>query len=146
MTHINPPVTVSTLIVRDGKILVGRRKTKDSACGKFDLPGGFLEAGESLEDAARREVKEETGLDLSMLWYFCSRPSKYFDGRDILCVHFLATTDVMPQESDELCEFEWVNYVPDMAAESDAAAMDARFRIRNERLKLLQGRDDEGDS
>jgi hypothetical protein len=42
-------------------------------------------------------------------------------------------------------KFEWVDHVPEMASESDAAAMAARFRIRDERLKLLQGCDDEGD-
>lgn len=125
VSYVNPQVTVSTLIVRDGKILVGRRK--HAPIWQIDLPGGFLEPNESLEDAARREVQEETGLELYHLVYFTSRPSKYFDGRDILCVHFLAKTDGEPRETDELSHFLWFEpqerCVELMASESDGLAI-----------------------
>lgn len=128
MNWINPPVTVSTLIIRDGKVLVGKRKLADGF-GKYDMPGGFLESGESLETAARREVFEETSIDLTgvRVDYLMSRPSRYPDGREILCVHFMASTNQSPVDSDELCDYEWIDHVPDMSAESDAEAMRRYF-------------------
>lgn len=52
---------VSVAIVRDGKVLLVRRGRAPSK-GLYAFPGGRVEAGESLEEAARRELREETGL------------------------------------------------------------------------------------
>lgn len=67
----NPPTAVDMIIeVYDEKTLTGivliQRKNEPFK-GKWALPGGFQEFGESLEDAAVREAKEETGLDIVLL-------------------------------------------------------------------------------
>jgi len=49
----------------NGRIVVIRRARPPSA-GMWSIPGGRVEAGESLEQAARREVQEETGLDVAV--------------------------------------------------------------------------------
>jgi len=59
----SPRLTVDALIERQGKVLLIRRK-KGPYKGSWALPGGFVEYGESVEEAVRREVKEETNLDL----------------------------------------------------------------------------------
>ena len=59
-----PLVGVGVFIKRDGKYLLGKRKGAHGA-GQWSLPGGHLEGGESFEDCCIREVKEETGLDIS---------------------------------------------------------------------------------
>lgn len=51
------------LVVRDGRVLLVRRAV-EPFLDHWDLPGGFLEAGEAPEDGARREVREETGLSV----------------------------------------------------------------------------------
>lgn len=57
-----PRVTVAGMIFdEEGKILLLRSR---KWFGKFVLPGGHVEFGESLEDALKREVKEETGIDI----------------------------------------------------------------------------------
>lgn len=56
---------VSGLIVRDGKVLLIRRG-KDPFRDHWSLPGGGVEPGETLREAVRREVREETGLDVEV--------------------------------------------------------------------------------
>ena len=50
------------LINKEGKVLIGKRR--GSHAQKYSIPGGHLELGESFEDGATREVKEETDLDV----------------------------------------------------------------------------------
>lgn len=54
-------------VVRDdsGRVLLVRRANEPSR-GLWSIPGGRVEAGESAEEAARREVREETGLDVEV--------------------------------------------------------------------------------
>lgn len=60
-----PVVGVGAVIVRDGRALIVKR-AHEPRKGEWSLPGGMLDLGESLADAARREVKEETGLDVEL--------------------------------------------------------------------------------
>ena len=61
----HPVVGVGAVVVRDGKALIVKR-AHEPRKGEWSLPGGLLELGESLQDAARREIKEETGLDIDV--------------------------------------------------------------------------------
>jgi 8-oxo-dGTP diphosphatase len=59
----SPLVGVGAIIVKDGRVLLvcrGREPMK----GHWTLPGGVLEVGESLTDGVKREVAEETGLEV----------------------------------------------------------------------------------
>jgi len=72
----NPLPTVDVIIELDeGEIVLIRRK--NPPCG-WAIPGGFVDFGESLEDAAIREAKEETGLDIVLLkqLHTYSRPDR----------------------------------------------------------------------
>jgi len=59
----NPRVGVGVIVRRGGKVLLGQRRGTHGA-GTWQFPGGHLDPGESVEDCARREVLEETGLRL----------------------------------------------------------------------------------
>jgi len=63
-TYSNPlPVSVVLLPVDgDGLLLV--RRTQEPAAGQWSLPGGFIETGETWQEAGAREVREETGLTI----------------------------------------------------------------------------------
>jgi 8-oxo-dGTP diphosphatase len=59
-----PRIGVAAIILRDGKVLLGRRLSESHGGGSWQFPGGHLEAFEEIEDCAAREVEEETGLRL----------------------------------------------------------------------------------
>ncbi len=56
-----PILAVSAAIIRDGRVLVARRN-RGPAHGVWTLPGGVVEAGETLSEALIREIAEETSL------------------------------------------------------------------------------------
>ncbi len=58
-----PFLAVSAAIIRDGKVLVVRR-ARNPALHLYTLPGGAVEAGETLMQAVTREVREETSLEV----------------------------------------------------------------------------------
>jgi 8-oxo-dGTP diphosphatase len=64
-----PLVGVAVIVLREGKVLLGRRKNAHGA-GTWALPGGHLEFFESIEDCARREVAEETGIQIGNILPF----------------------------------------------------------------------------
>ncbi len=59
--RLHPKIGCGVFVIKDGKVLMGKRKTKHG-CGQWASPGGHLEYGEELEECAKREVEEETGL------------------------------------------------------------------------------------
>lgn len=61
--HRNPLPTVDIIIEHGGGVVLIRRKNEPIG---WAMPGGFVDYGESLEDAARREAREETGLDVKL--------------------------------------------------------------------------------
>lgn len=68
--------TVAFITNENGDLLVCRR-AKEPAEGTLDLPGGFVDSGETGEEAIIREVKEETALEISALRYLFSLPNVY---------------------------------------------------------------------
>jgi mutator protein MutT len=58
-----PIIGVGAVIIKDGKILLEKRKNEPGK-GKWSIPGGLVELGESVEQTVMREVKEETGLEV----------------------------------------------------------------------------------
>jgi len=56
-------VGIGVFIIKDGKFLMQKRQGSHGS-GSWSVPGGHLEFGESFEETARREVKEETNLEI----------------------------------------------------------------------------------
>ena len=61
----NPALTVDTIILENDKIILIKRLNNPFK-NHWAIPGGFVEYGEKVEDAAVREAKEETGLDIEL--------------------------------------------------------------------------------
>ena len=75
--YLNAAAAVAAIIIDEkGKILFTRRAAEPHA-GMLDLPGGFLELGETAEQAVIRELKEELNLEIENLKYFSSSANVY---------------------------------------------------------------------
>jgi 8-oxo-dGTP diphosphatase len=58
-----PILAVSAAIIRDGRVFIARR-ARGPALGVWTMPGGMVEAGETLAEALKREIVEETSMDI----------------------------------------------------------------------------------
>lgn len=63
-----PLLAASVAVFRDGKALIATR-TKNPGAGVWSLPGGLVEAGETLEQAALRELMEEVGVEARIVGF-----------------------------------------------------------------------------
>jgi NAD+ diphosphatase len=101
-----PRVTpaVITLIERGDRILLARGHA--FAPGRFGIIAGFVEPGESLEDAVRREAREEAGIALGRVDYFASQPWPFPHG---IMLGFRAShlSGEISLDDGELAEADW---------------------------------------
>ncbi|MDL2242017.1 NUDIX domain-containing protein [Bacteroidales bacterium OttesenSCG-928-L03] len=83
--YFNVAASVAAFIVDDqGRLLVARR-AHEPAQGTLDLPGGFVDPGDTLETAILREIMEETHLHLARPVYLFSLPNTYhYSGINVL--------------------------------------------------------------
>ena len=106
------------ILEKEGKILLGLRHPDpdkaDSAfrsSGEWCLPGGKLEWGESFEDGAKRETKEETGITISnpkvISVHNCKNEHAHFVTVGLLAHEWEGEAKVM--EPDEITEWQWFN-------------------------------------
>ena len=109
-----PRVGVGAVVLHEGRVLLVRRG-RAPALGLWSVPGGLVELGETTVDAARREVEEETGLDVRIagLVGVLDRVTRDADGRvryHWVLVDYLA----YPQSNDSItagsdaAEVRWV--------------------------------------
>ena len=97
-----PRVGVGAVVLDAGRVLLVRRG-KPPLAGKWSLPGGMLELGETTAEAARREVAEECGLQIRVgeLAGILDRVVRDAEGR--IRYHWVLVDYVATVESGELC-------------------------------------------
>ena len=105
ISYANSAPAVQALVVRDGRVLLARRD-RDPGAGKWDLPGGFLEEGEDPLAGLRRELLEETALEIEPVSYLGAFVEPYFN-RYVLGLTWLvaAVGDACP--ADDVAEVRW---------------------------------------
>ncbi len=95
----NPVPTVDAIIEIGGKIVLVERRNPPHG---WALPGGFVDYGETLEDAVRREAFEETGLRITLKGQFHTYSKPDRDPRlHTISTVFLATAEGCPTGGDD---------------------------------------------
>lgn len=107
---------VIVLVTRGGRCLLGRQPAWDA--GVYATLAGFVEPGESLEDAVRREVLEETGVRLGAVRYHSSQPWP-FPSSLMIGFHAEAETEEIRLDDEELEDARW--FTPREITEGAAA-------------------------
>ena len=107
--YANPCSATAAFIINDRQEMLVVRRGKEPAKGTLDLPGGFVDMGETVEEGMKREIKEETGLDVHDIQYLFSSPNVYmYSG---MGVHTLDMDFLVPLHGD----------IPTITAADDAA-------------------------
>lgn len=103
-------VTVDSLVIQSGKILLVKRAASLSEGGKYALPGGFLERDETTLQGALRELKEETGYDgrHGQLFAICDQPNRPREDRqNVTFIYVFEVGDRTGQADAEITTVEW---------------------------------------
>jgi 8-oxo-dGTP pyrophosphatase MutT (NUDIX family) len=102
---LDPKLAAAVVIARDDRILLGRRGPHTRNPGTWSFPAGFVDRGDEVEAAAMREVREETGLTvtLSPILDLISHEG------DTTVLAVYAATSIIGQEraGDDLVELAW---------------------------------------
>ena len=112
--YANPCSATAAFIVNDNDEMLVVRRAKEPAMGTLDLPGGFVDMGETVEEGMIREIKEETGLDVTNIQYLFSSPNVYvYSGMGVhtLDMDYLARVpgdSVAVKAADDAAEALWI--------------------------------------
>ena len=108
----NAATAVGALIIKDDHLLTGIRANAPDK-GKLDLPGGFVDPDESLEEALARELEEELSISATSMDYFSSGSNRYHYNQveyktcDAFFICHIEDYKTM-QASDDISEYRWV--------------------------------------
>jgi len=109
-----PEVSVGGLILnKDGEVLLVRSH-KWPGVNKYTMPGGHIEIGETIEEALKREVKEEVGLEVEPIEFLTFQEAifskEFFKPKHFIFLDFLCKAKKSDVELDgnELQEYLWV--------------------------------------
>ena len=106
-----PKVGVAVIVLKDDRILIGKRMSGVGK-GTWALPGGKLEFGESWEECAKRELKEETGIEVKNLSfvYVTNDITPEYNNTHYITIFMkgeYASGEVSVNEPDKIAEFQW---------------------------------------
>jgi 8-oxo-dGTP diphosphatase len=108
-----PKVGLGVVIVKDGKVLLGKRKNAHGE-GTWGFPGGHLEFGESYEDCARRETTEEADITIKNIRFVTATNDVFVEeDKHYITVYMLADYDsgeIKNMEPYKLESWEWFTW------------------------------------
>lgn len=107
--YANPAPTASAVVHDGGNRLLLARRAGDPGEGRWDLLGGFMDEGEEPLETLRRELREETGLEVEPGEFLGGLPDRY--GEDgVWTINFYWTATLAggePRPGDDVAELVW---------------------------------------
>ena len=131
MKPVTPLLTVDIVIIYNGKIVLIRRKNPPYQ-DHFAIPGGFVEVGETVEAAAVREAKEETGLDVRLMKLLgvYSDPSRDPRGHTVtVCFLALGSGNLKAGSDAKDTGLFGIDEIPELAFDHNKIIEDSRSDI-----------------
>lgn len=122
------PAVVDIFVIKDGNVLLIKRASEPFK-DEWMLPGGFIEMDEDATTAAKREAKEETGLDVELMGIIgvYSDPSR--DSRGTVSIAYLAIplNDILKTQKNETSETKWykLDELPKLGCDHEKIVADA---------------------
>ncbi|WEG12236.1 NUDIX hydrolase [Pullulanibacillus sp. KACC 23026] len=109
MSRENIILVVSVSIFKDDKVLI-IKEDKPIAINKWNFPGGRIEYGEDILDSAKREVKEETGFDVSLINTTGVYNFNSITDNQVILFHFTAEIvgGTLKLEEEEIVDSKWI--------------------------------------
>lgn len=95
---------VAAVIEHDDRVLACRRRPGKAAAGRWEFPGGKIEAGETAQEALVREIREELGVGIRVTGHLTTDVT---DGIRLVCLRARLVTDA-PVASTDHDALEWV--------------------------------------
>lgn len=133
----NVAAAVGALIRREDGAILWVERSRDPGLGLLDVPGGFVDPGETLEEALLRECREELDVDVHSIEYFVSRSNRYLyrniTYRTADVFFFAKISDVPRINPEEIAGIRWAR--PD-----ELQAGDLAFESLRSLLSLLWAR------
>ena len=131
--HPSVATDVVLFTIREGKLNILLVKRKDD--GLWAIPGGFLQEGESLNQCAERELKEETGITVPYLEQFENFSNPIRDPRtQVISVAFIAihpSGKLKLRADTDVSDVNWFDYemIPELAFDHNEICIKARLRL-----------------
>ena len=116
-------VVVGAALVREGRLLAARRTTPPEAAGRWELPGGKVDPGETADEAVVREIAEELGCEVSLEHWLEGGEPIGPDGLLLVAVCRLVAGE--PAAGDDHDDLRWLG--PDELDEVDWLEPDRPF-------------------
>lgn len=105
-----PRVGVTVLVLKEGKVLLGRRIGSKPGTGMYQTPGGHLEHQESFDECIKRELREEVGIEIDQVAFLGVTNVRQFPPNHFVLVAFAAewkSGEVQNREPDKCEEWGW---------------------------------------
>ena len=124
----------AAILVKNGKILIAKRKAGDHQANKWEFPGGTFKQNDTAQACLKREMLEEFGINVSVGRIF-GESIYHYDYGSIKLMAYLACLESGKPAPKEHSEFRWVS--TDQLSEYDFAPADIPFvkKLQNKELE-----------
>lgn len=130
-----PKVGIGVMILREGKVLLGKRMASHGS-GEYAFPGGHLEHGESFEECARRETKEEAGIEIQNIRFLVLANLLHYKPKHYVHIGFIAdwkSGEPKVMEPGKLEDWAWydIGNLPEPLFEACAISFESYRNNKN---------------
>jgi 8-oxo-dGTP diphosphatase len=109
MSDERPKVGIGVMVIKNGKYLFGQRKGSHGA-GEYAPPGGHVEYMETFEQTAKREVKEEAGIEIENIRFLSLSNEKQYKPKHHVNIGLIAdwkSGEPQVLEPDKMIGWDW---------------------------------------